>query len=336
MERNRFLATLVILLFALSAVPPSTAEDPTKTELENPDETYFGFESGWAMEDKEVEPLKSTSNETVNVTLKKKGSSSSESSTVTFPYEKFQWTISKCYRSDYGLRFYGVYYDEEKILYDYRVPWVKIDGVRYDLTIAKSTDAPTLYIWNSQEVFKVEVSYSIDEADAEVDVYCYFYADGSFDPWVQVDCNRKRNVEVGQRFDFDLGGASDDNADFFLPNSTWDLVRYEDDHPDEGNPEDGGVQWVLFDTDVEGTGSIVDQKVDLIPYHLDDSDLHILRYHSGEIGGDPFAYDNDETTGLYSGSTYDHYIGEDLVAWYVSDYTHVRWCNPGPWTEVEV
>ena len=141
MERNRFLAILVILLFTLSAVPPGTAENPSKTELENPDETYFGFESGWAMEDKEVEPLKGVSNETVNVTLKKKGSSSSESSTVTFPYDKFNWTISKCYRSDFGLRFYGVYYEEEKILYDYRVPWVKIDGTRYDLTIAGSSGA---------------------------------------------------------------------------------------------------------------------------------------------------------------------------------------------------
>ena len=336
MEHNRFLAILVILLFSLSAVPPGTAENPSKTELENPDETVFGFESDLALEEKEEEPLEGMSNETVNVTLKKKGSSSSESSTVTFPYDKFNWTISKCYRSDNGLRFYGVYYEEEKILYDYRVPWVKIDGTRYDLTNIRSTDAPTLYIWNSQEVFKVEVSYSIDEKDAEVDVYCYFYADGSFDPWVQVDCDKKRDIVVGQRFDFDLGGASDDNADFFFPNSTWDLVEEEDDHPDEGNPEDEGVQWRLYDTDVQGTGYFNDQTVDIIPYHVDGSELYILRYHSSEISDDPWSYDNNEATGLYRITTYDPFIGYDLVAWYVSEYTDVKWCNPGPWTEVEV
>ena len=97
---------------------------------------------------------------------------------------------------------------------------------------------------------------------------------------------------------------------------------------------------ICLDPDIDVTTDtdkrIYTLGVDIIPYHVDDSDLLILRYHGGEIGGDPFTYDNDETTGLYSSAIYDHFEGRDLVAWYVSDYTNVKWCNPGPWTEVEV
>lgn len=327
----------------LSALPPAGSADyESKTELDAPDWTFFGFESDSAEENKTLELLRggsSLSTQSVNVTIQKKGSSSRESGQVTFPYEKWNWTINKCYRTSNGLRFYGVYFEDEKILYDYRVPWVEFEGKRYDLTEARSDDMPTLYIWDSLGVFKVEVSYSFRAENVAVEVkeYCYFWEDGSFDPWVYVDCEpNEMDIRVGQRFDFDLDGAGDDNADFYLSNNTWDLVEEEDDHRDKGNPEDNNVQWVLYDTDAVGTGSIVDQNVDIIPYHPDDSRLYILRYHWNQIAGDPSSYDNDETTGLYSGSTYDPYIGYDLVAWYVSDYTDVMWCNPGPWTEVEV
>ena len=342
MRRKRTFGILAVILMVLSALPPAGSADyESKTELDAPDWMFIGFESDPAEENKTEELLRggsSLSTQSVNVTIVKKGSSSRESGEVTFPYEKWNWTIDKCYRTSYGLRFYGVYFEDEKILYDYRVPWVEFERTRYDLTEARSDGTPTLYIWDSLKVFKVEVSYSFQAGNVAVEVreYCYFWEDGSFDPWVYVDCEpNELDIRVGQRFDFDLGGAGDDNADYYT-DSGWDLVEEEDDHPDGGNPEDDNVQWRLYDTDVFGTGYINDQIVNIIPYHADDSKLWIVRYHGNQIGGDPSSYDNNEATGLYSGATYDHFIGYDLVAWYVSDYEDTMWCNPGPWTEVGV
>jgi len=339
-KRTPIMATLVIILLALAAVPPvGSADYLNKTELQFPEEIVYGFFSEPADENKTEELLRggsSGSTETVNVTVLKKGSSTLESGTISFPYDKFDWTIDACYETSNGLSFYGVYYKDEKILFDYRVPWVKIDNQRYALNKARSDADPDLYIWPSLSAFKVQISYTITEKDVTVDVYCYFYADGSFDPWVYVDCgNKNRDIEVGQRFDYDLGGASDDNADFFS-DSGWTLIEEEDNIPDEGNPNNASVQWRLFDTDVLGTSYTVDQMIEIIPYGIDSSELYIVRYHSGETSGDPSSYVDDEATGLYRITTYDPYIGEDLVAWYVSVYNHEKWCNPGPWTEVEV
>jgi hypothetical protein len=320
-----------------AASPMGTADYTSKSEHTNPDATIYGFESGTAEDNKSGERLMgggSSTTETVNVTLKKKGGSP-ESSSVTFPYEKFDWKITKCYRSSNGLRFYGVYYKEEKILYDYRVPWIEIDDEKFDLTSVRSNAAPDLYIWETLEVFKVSCTYTIQDEHTDVEVYAYFYKDGRFDPWVLVDSNQKKNFVVGQRFDFDLDGASDDNADFYKT-SGWDLVENEDSHLDDGNPEDNHVQWRLYDTDVNGTGYINDQLVKIIPYNIDSSFLYIVRYHTNEMTGDPSLYDNNEATGLYSIPTYDPFIGYDLVAWYVSEYLDTRSCNPGPWTQVEV
>jgi hypothetical protein len=336
------MAILVIAVLALSAVPMGSADYTTKTELDRPDEIHHGFESSSADEDKEENksrssPPPSLSAERVNTTLVRKGSSSRESSSVTFPYEKFGWRISKCYRTDDGLRLYGVYFEDEKILYDYRVPWVMVGNNRRALTTSNSDGPPDLYIWETLEAFKVEVSYTLSLDDVEVKVYSYFYHDGSFDPWVIVDCDGdKKNIQVGQRFDFDLDGAGDDNAKYHT-SLGWDLVDVEDDFPDDGEPEDHGVQWLLMDTDVVEQVDVEDQLVEIIPYGIDSSVLYVLRYHNNELSGHPSSYDNNEDTGeyLYGGSTYE-YQGYDLVAWYVSAYEDTVWCNPGPWTEVEV
>jgi hypothetical protein len=337
------LGTLVLaMLIVASMGPQCSASYENKSELGEADETYYDVEGPEHLEEKEENRTggggSGGSNESysTSVDVLRKGSSSMERDSVVFPYQRYNWSIGSWYRTSHGLRFYDIYYNEEKILYDYQLPWVKINGMRYDLTSAMRTDGPDLYVYTTVRAFKVWVEYRIASEDVDVEVYVYFFDDGEMDPWANVDGNDvNRNIVVGQRFDFDLDGAGDDNAEFYKMEG-WDLVEEEDDHADDGNPEIECVQWRLFDTDVLGEGFYYDQVVSLVPYHPDDSYLYIVRYHSNQVRGDPVDYDNDEATGLYSTSTYDHYTGYDLVAWYVSEYTQEDWCNPGPWVLVEV
>jgi hypothetical protein len=330
MSKKAVWAFLVLSLLTVASIGPGCGADyEIKDEQVNPDEMWFGLEGMTFDEDKDMERSgsggQSSSSSKYNVTVEmlKKGDKSRESGTINFPYEKFGWSIDSWYKSAYGLRFYGVYYEDEKILYDYRIPWVKIE------------DGPDLSVWKNLKIFKVWTKYSIPEEDVDIQVYAYFYDDGEFDPWAIVDAKgTAKDIVVAQRFDFDLDGSSDDNAKFFTDTPAgdrWELVEEEDDHPDAGQPEDDNVQWQLFDTDVQGLEAVVDQLAELVPYHPDDSTLSIVRYHWSEIRGDPGDYLTNETTGLYRVGTYDPYEGYDLVAWYVSEYDDEDWCNPGPW-----
>ena len=339
MFRKRVLGMCVIAMMALSMIfPIGGAEYETKTELTAPDETYYYIEGPPPLDEKDQLPeslSSSTSTYNVIVDMLKKGASATERSSVSFPYSNFNWEIGTWYRTSEGFRFYDVSYNNEKILYDYCLPWVKIGNMKYMLTSSMCTNGPDLYVYHTAQMFKVWIEYHIDEVDVYVEVYAYFGSEGQFNPWAVVDSNDKVAMTVAQRFDFDLDGAGDDNADFYT-GAGWELVEDEDSHYDDGNPEDGRVQWSLYDTDTQGSDYIIDQSVDIIPYHPDDSYLYILRYHSRQKDDYPSTYDNDEATGLYSPSTYDPYIGYDLVAWYVSEYGNTRFCNPGPWIKVEV
>jgi len=344
MRKSSYAIGLVVLLFVAACGPVSQAEYTTKSEYTNPQEVYFDVEGPTYDEDKEENRSggESSSLKVLNVSVAKKTSSSESESrdTVTFPYSRFDWTIWSWYPSSYGLRFYNVYYKDEKILFDYRLPWIEIDSTKYALSSGICVDGPDLSVWPNQEIFKVWAKYEIQSKNVQVEVYVYFFGGGLMEPWAIVDCNDvDRNITVPQRFDFDLDGADDDNADFFVDGILgphWKFVDEEDHLEDAGNPNQGGVQWALYDSDQVGITYDMDQIIDIFPYATDDSDLTVLRYHSSQISGDPADYDNDETTGLYSGATYDPYTGYDLVAWYVARYTDVDWCNPGPWIFVEV
>ena len=333
------------MLLLTSSAPVCEADYESKSEYTSPDETYYDIQGNPAEENKTEGRSggggagNDSAPYNVSVDMLKKESSTTERGSISFPYIKYGWSIGTWYLSSYGLRFYNVVFNDEKILYDYRLPWVKIDGTKYSLTSGRCIDGPDLFVWHNLKMFKVWAEYLIASENVTIQVYVYFFEDGEMDPWAIVDCHDvDKDIVVAQRFDFDLGGADDDNAEFYVSTpagNKWELVELEDHHRDSGNPDDSGVQWTLYDTDVDGMSYIVDQGVEIIPYHPDDSNMTILRYHSSQIGQDPGAYDNDEPTGLYSSALYDPYIGYDLVAWYVSEYKSEDWCNPGPWMLID-
>jgi hypothetical protein len=270
----------------------------------------------------------------VTVDMLEEGAEKTVTTTVTFPYTKYNWSIGSWYRTALGLRFYDVKYKSEGILYDYRIPWVRVSGTVYNLTSDLRVDGPDLYVYASSKAFKVWMEYSIPSIDVDVQVYCYFFEDGEMDPWAVVDCNgASRSIVVPQRFDFDLGGSDDDNVQHYASHplgNGWDLVTVEGGYADANEPDDNGIQWRVFDTDQQGISFVTDQRVDVEPYHADASVLTVLRYHGDQIAGVPSSYDNDESTGYMSG-TADPYNGFDLVEWYVSTYGSEDYCNPGPW-----
>lgn len=329
-------AVIVLLLMVASVMPVASADDEEKQDLSNPHEIYYDVEGQTYEDNKTGEPERGGGG-TYNVTVSalKAGSESLERDSVTFPYSKYNWTITSWYRSSFGLRFYDVSYKGEKLLYDYQLPWLRIDGDQYNLTSDMRVDGPDLYVYTTARAFKVWVKYGIPEKDTDVEVYCYFTESGEMDPWAIVDCNNiDRDIVIPQRFDFDLGGWDDDNAQAYTSHwwgNTWDLVEEECTLYDAGQPEFQGIQWKLFDTDQQGGGYVTDQLVDVKPYHPDTPYMTFLRYHYGEVADLPGTYDNDETTGAYMGALPDPVVGYDLVEWYVSTYTDTDWCNPGPW-----
>jgi len=290
----RHMRKTMVIICALMVIGTSlggtgSASYENKSELNSPDETYFDIEGDPASEEKGEE--RGGSPYSVSVDSLMKGEKEIQRSPITFPYEKFNWSIDTWYKSSHGLRFYNVQFEDEKILYDYRLPWVKIDNTKYNLTSAMRSDGPDLYVYNTAKAFKVWIEYYIAAENVHVEVYVYFLENGEMDPWAIVDCGRSnKDIVVGQRFDFDLGGAGDDNALFYTDNG-WDLCEEEDDHPDENEPEDDYLQWELADTDVDGSSFVIDQSVGIIPYHTDNSRLHIVRYHPSQIGGDPSDFD---------------------------------------------
>jgi len=334
------------VLVLASVGPDCGAIYDSKTASSNPDVSYFDVEGPTAEENKTEErggggeSLGAATSSNVSVDVKYKEKESLERGSVSFPYEKYQWSIGTWYHSSDGLRFYDVFYGDEQILYDYRVPWVKIGTTRYALTSSLRSDGPDLHEYNQGQYFEVWTEYHIEAEDVDIEVFVYFRSTGEMDPWVIVDCNSvDKNIVVGQRFDFDLDGWTDDNAQFYTSSpggNYWELVEEEDLHADANNPEESFVQWRLFDTDVVGENPEQDQLVKIIPYSPDDSYLYVLRYQYSQLGGDPATYDNDQGTGEYNVTWTDPYDGEDLVAWYVSTYTSTDWCWPGPWINVEV
>jgi hypothetical protein len=326
----------VLLVLGACAVPWTSANPVVKQELNNPDEVYLDVEGQTYEDNKTGEPERG-GNDTYSVTVSvlRKGSERAVTDSVTFPYQKYNWSITSWYRSPYGLRFYDVSYRGEKLLYDHQLPWVRVDGMQYDLTYDMRVDGPDLYIYSLSRVFKVWVKYSIPSIDTDIEVYCYFSESGEMDPWAIVDCNcMDRDIIVPERFDFDLGGSDDDNAQAYTLHwwgNTWDLVEEEGTIRDAGQPEAQGIQWRLLDTDAQGVGYVTDQLVDIKPYHTDAPYMTFLRYHYGEVVDLPGTYDNDEVTGQDVGGSGDPFVGCDLVVWYVSTYEDTDWCNPGPW-----
>ncbi len=333
--------SVALLVLGVLASPLSVADDSSKTELSYPDEVYFDLEGPTFGEDKQSERESGSSGTTsVTVDMLEKDAEETTRTTVTFPYEKFDWTVGSWYKSSLGLRFYDVSYGDEKLLCDYRVPWVKVGTTKYNLTSQSCIDGPDLSVYTSSEAFKVWAKYRIAALNIDVQVYCYFFGDGEMDPWAVVDCHgTNRNLVVPQRFDFDLGGSDDDNAQHYASHPTgdrWDLVTVEGGYADANQPEDGGIQWALFDSDRQGLTYVLDQCVDVQPYHADSPVLTVLRYHGSQVDGYPGDYDNDETTGVLISEAADPYNGYDLVVWYVSSYTREDYCNPGPWLYMDV
>ena len=343
MRSRSMLGTVLALSMVMGAMalPQVRADDIVKVELKDLSETYYDIE-GPIFEENKTMTLDSGPSKTCNVTVDmlESGAEKAVKASVTFPYTKFNWSIGSWYRTSLGLRFYDVKYKTEGILYDYRIPWVKVGGTSYDLTSDMCTDGPDLYVYSTSRAFKVWAEYSIDSIDVVVQVYCYFFEDGEMDPWAVVDCHgASRSIIVPQRFDFDLGGSDDDNVQRYTSHPTgdrWDLVTVEGGYADANQPEDDGIQWQVFDTDRQGMGFVTDQRVDVEPYHSDTPYLTVLRYHSDQMGSDPGTYDNDETTGAYYGGAFDPYSGCDLVEWYVSSYGSEDYCNPGPWMYIDV
>jgi hypothetical protein len=255
---------------------------------------------------------------------------------VTWPYSNFGWSITSWYSTSDGLRFYGVYFNSEQIFYDYRVPWVKIGANTYALTTARLSTGPDLLVYNAGS-FLVKAKYALGSPNVDITVSTRFYSNGTIEPWVLVDGKGSAySMVVPQRFDFDLGGADDDNQQYYS-GSAWSYSATEHHTADASYGEDANhYQWKTFDTDQSGSTYVTDQAVNVIPYHPDGATWYHLRYNSGEIGGTPSSYENSQTINTYNSGQADPWVGQDAVNWYVSTYSSSSLAYPGPWLETSV
>ncbi len=257
-------------------------------------------------------------------------------STVEWPLQLYNWTIYSWYPTNDGLRFYGVFYKNELILYDYQVPWVRINNNLRALTIPNLVQGPDMWVYYSGS-FLVRARYNLGNPNVDVTVITRFYGNGNVEPWVLVDTHSvQMSVKVGQRFDFDLGESADDNQQYYN-GFAWTTPATEAavlDSTYQSNAS--GWEWRDFDTDQSGNGYITDQKVVVKPYSSDDSKWYMLRYGAGEVANDPGGYVSGQTINLYIANQADPWIGYDAVNWYVSNYPATTLAYPGPWMKVMV
>ncbi len=255
---------------------------------------------------------------------------------IQFPFEAFNWTVYSWASTNNGLRFYGVYYKDELILYDYRVPWVRVNGNLRSLTMFNLVQGPDLWIYQSG-MFLVKARYNLGNPNIDVTTVTRFYGNGTMEPWVLVDThNAPINLKVGQRFDFDLGEAADDTQQYF-DGVIWRMTIGESAVLDSTYQANGsGYQWRDFDSDQSGGSYVLDQEAGIRPYSSDDSKWYMLRWCAGEIGGDPAGYLNGQTINGYVPGQADPWIGSDAVNWYVSNYVGTTLAYPGPWVRVLV
>ena len=325
-----FLTVAVLLAgsFPASADTAGRPDDPT------PDETYYDIEGPPYDEDKSggeglMVPLDAAASLAIG--------GASALTAVSFPYSNYNWSISTWYSTNDGLRFFGIYYKGEQILYDYRTPWVWVNGVTRALTVGNLVDGPHLYVNYASSSFWVKARYNLGNPNIDVTVSARFYNSGAFEPWVLVvAASGVYNIGVGQRFDFDLGEAADDNQQYYN-GSAWKTPATETAIQDVWYGGDAnGNEWRDFDTDASGNGNVVDQWVYVRPYHTDTATWYMLRYVPGQVGSTPGGYMNGQTINTYQPGLGDPWIGYDAVNWYVSSYTNVQVAYPGPWITVIV
>jgi hypothetical protein len=251
---------------------------------------------------------------------------------VTFPYSLYNWSIDSWYSTNDGLRFFGVYFHGEQILYDYRTPWVWLNGALHALTTPNLIEGPNLMVYYASHSFQVKARYNLGNPNMDVTVSTRFYENGTIEPWVLVvSYGGPFNIAVGQRFDFDLGGSDDDNQQYY-DGANWKTAAQEGAVPDAWFGEDAnGNQWRDFDTDTSGNSNVIDQAVYVRPYHTDASTWYELRYRPGEVSSTPVMYLTGETINTYVGGLPDPWVGYDAVNWYLSSYNNAQVVYPGPW-----
>jgi len=254
---------------------------------------------------------------------------------VTFPYVKYNWTIYSWATTANGLRFYGVYYNSEQVFYDYRVPWVKVNGVRYQLASSMLTAGPDLGEYNSG-MFLVKSKYNLGTPNVDVTTITRFYGSGTIEPWVLVDTHgASSTIVVPERFDFDLAGSGDDSQQHFS-GTAWAYNSYETETADGSFGENAsGYQWRTFDTDKSGNSFIYNVEVDVTPYSTDHSIWYHLAYNAYEFSGEPGNYESNQPINTYSSGSADPWTGYDAVNWYVAYYTTSTLVYPGPWLKVK-
>ena len=260
----------------------------------------------------------------------------SAETTYQWPVQLHNWTIYSWYPANDGFRFYGIYYKNELVLYDYRIPWVRINGNLRVLTIPNLVQGPDMWVYNSG-YFLVKARYNLGNPNVDVTIMTRFYSNGNVEPWVLVDThNVQMSVKVGQRFDFDLGDTDDDNQQYYN-GVLWSAPGVENFVLDSSyQSNSSGWEWRDFDTDLSGNGYVVDQEVAVKPYSSDDSKWYMLRYAGGEIANDPGGFLNSQSINLYIANQADPWIGYDAVNWYVSNYPATTLAYPGPWLKVMV
>lgn len=331
-SRNAGLAALVIVS-TLAASFPAHADTLGRPDDPTPDETYYSVQGPEYAEDKGGAGPASAP---ATVAAYAVGADGAGMTNVNFPYVKSNWSITSWYSTPDGLRFYLVFYKNEQILYDYRVPWIGVNGVKHALSTQQLISGPDLWVYYS-DYFVVWAKYNLGNPNINVYVITRFYGDGTIEPWVLVDGgNVHYNFAVPQRFDFDLGGPDDDNQQYY-DGSAWKYSTTEHSTLDATYGENAsGYQWRVFDSDQSGTGYIMDQEVDVTPYHADGARWYSLVYNIGEVSNDPVGYLNNQIINSKAPALPDPWFGADAVCWYASTYTLVTAAYPGPWVKVFV
>jgi len=319
-------ASLIVGTF-LAIAQPSTADTVGRPDDPTPDYTYTAVEGPWYAENKGSGGA---------AALLKDTGAAAAATLVTFPYVKYNWTIYSWASTSNGLRFYGVYYNNEQVFYDYRVPWIKVGGNRYQLTASLLTAGPDLWEYNTG-VFVVKATYNLGTPNVDVTVLTRFYGSGTMEPWVLVDTKGVPSaLQIPERFDFDLAGSGDDNQQYYN-GSAWCYSTTETSQSDSAFGENSsGYQWRTFDTDQLGTSYVYNVEIDVTPFHADNAIWYQLVYAASEISGDPGIYQSGQTINSYNPAAPDPWTGYDAVNWYVASYTATAAAYPGPWIKVKI
>lgn len=325
-----FLTVTVLLAGAF----PAQADTAGRPDDPTPDEVYYNVQGPSYGEDKSGGLSLQVSLTVSDLAAEGAGALTSS---VTFPYALYNWSIDSWYSTNDGLRFFGAYFHGEQILYDYRTPWVALNGVSHALSTPNLIDGPNLNVYYASHSFQVKARYNLGNPNVDVTVSTRFYENGTVEPWVLVvSYAGPFNIAVGQRFDFDLGGSDDDNQQFY-DGTGWKTNAQEGVSYDAWYGEDAnGNQWRDFDTDASGNSNFIDQAVYARPYHSDAAAWYQLRYLAGQVGGTPASYLNGQTINTYVGGLPDPWVGYDAVNWYLSSYTNVQVAYPGPWISTVV